>query len=205
MKNRRLFILCVLLLLVLLAIPFRTQVRHGIALAAGKKKSVSNRLRQYGPPARERLRPHFRRAGVAYLPREVVLVGLKREAVLQVYAAGKDGKMSFIRAYPIRCASGELGPKLREGDCQVPEGLYRVDWLNPNSSYHLSLHLTYPNAFDRRMGKRDKREKLGGDIMIHGADVSIVVAWPWATRRQRTCSCSLLTPAFRTTASSSAH
>lgn len=66
-----------------------------------------------------------------------------------------------------------LGPKLRAGDLQVPEGLYRVELLNPNSRFHLSLRLDYPNAFDRRRARADGRTRLGGDIMIHGNAVSI--------------------------------
>ena len=79
----------------------------------------------------------------------------------------------FIRNYPILAASGHAGPKLRQGDLQVPEGVYRIEHLNPNSSYHLSMKVSYPNAFDRRMAARDGRTRLGGDIFIHGKDVSI--------------------------------
>jgi murein L,D-transpeptidase YafK len=78
-----------------------------------------------------------------------------------------------VRNYEIRRASGEAGPKLREGDGQVPEGLYRIDGLNPNSSYHLSLKINYPNEFDRQQASIDGRTQLGGDIFIHGREVSI--------------------------------
>ena len=64
-------------------------------------------------------------------------------------------------------------PKLEEGDRQVPEGVYRLESLNPNSRFHLSVRLNYPNEFDRRMAKVDGRTKLGGDIMIHGNSVSV--------------------------------
>ena len=69
--------------------------------------------------------------------------------------------------YPILAASGVLGPKLREGDKQVPEGIYGAEALNPNSKFHLSIRLNYPNTFDRRMAQSDGRTQLGGDIMIH--------------------------------------
>jgi murein L,D-transpeptidase YafK len=55
----------------------------------------------------------------------------------------------------------------------VPEGIYRVEGLNPNSSYHLSIKLNYPNAFDLEHAKLDGRTGLGGDIFIHGKTVSI--------------------------------
>ena len=69
--------------------------------------------------------------------------------------------------------SGTLGPKLREGDGQIPEGIYGIGYLNPNSSYYLSLKVTYPNASDRARAKVDGRTNLGGDIMIHGKAVTI--------------------------------
>jgi murein L,D-transpeptidase YafK len=87
--------------------------------------------------------------------------------------SGKDGRLRFLRAYPIIAASGRLGPKLAEGDRQVPEGLYKIESLNPNSLYHLALRIGYPNAFDRKKGKLDGRTDLGCDIMIHGSDASI--------------------------------
>lgn len=137
------------------------------------EKTVEDRLAEYGLSARARLEPAFRDAGVSYPPARVVLVGLKRERALQVYAASGDGPMRFVKSYPILAASGHAGPKLREGDRQVPEGLYRVVFLNPNSRFHLSLRLDYPNEFDREMAERDGRANLGGDIMIHGAACSI--------------------------------
>lgn len=173
MDRRRLFFLLGLLALVLLALPFRTPIRHALAVATGRQKSVGDRLRQYGPAARQRLAPYFRRTGIDYPPRALVLVGLKQEKLLQVYASGQNGKMTLICGYPIVGSSGSFGPKLQEGDGQIPEGLYRIDWLNPNSAYHLSLHIDYPNAFDRAMAKQDKRKQLGGDIMIHGGNGSI--------------------------------
>lgn len=57
---------------------------------------------------------------------------------------------------------------MRQGDGQVPEGIYRIESLNPNSLCHLSLRVGYPNDFDRRQAQRDGRTELGGDIMIHG-------------------------------------
>jgi murein L,D-transpeptidase YafK len=55
----------------------------------------------------------------------------------------------------------------------VPEGIYVIESLNPNSRFHLALRVGYPNAFDRQMAKLDGRDKLGGDIMIHGSDASV--------------------------------
>ncbi|NJN46820.1 MAG: L,D-transpeptidase family protein [Candidatus Competibacteraceae bacterium] len=78
-----------------------------------------------------------------------------------------------IKHYPVLAASGTLGPKLCEGDRQVPEGIYRIKSLNPNSAYHLSLELDYPNAFDLRQAERDGRNNPGSAICIHGKAVSV--------------------------------
>ncbi|MCP3965095.1 MAG: L,D-transpeptidase family protein [Lentisphaerae bacterium] len=78
-----------------------------------------------------------------------------------------------IKNYKLTAFSGEIGPKLKEGDRQIPEGIYKITFLNPNSSYHLSMKINYPNDFDRRMGNNDGREFLGSDIMIHGMNVTI--------------------------------
>jgi murein L,D-transpeptidase YafK len=98
---------------------------------------------------------------------------LKTEQVLQVYAADKSGRYHWIRSYPILAASGIPGPKLQEGDGQVPEGVYPVESLNPNSRFHVALRVGYPNAFDRSQAEKEGRTKLGGDIMIHGSSVSV--------------------------------
>jgi murein L,D-transpeptidase YafK len=135
--------------------------------------TVADRLAQYGAEARHRLQPIFARARVPYPPAQLTLVGLKQEERLDVYAGGRAGSLTFLHSYPILAESGGPGPKLRVGDGQVPEGLYRIELLNPNSLYHLSLRVSYPNAFDRRMARADGRNELGGDIMIHGDQVSI--------------------------------
>ena len=135
--------------------------------------TVHSRLESLAPAARERMRPHFEAAGVAYPPRHVALVGLKREKKLLLYAGASRDAMAHVHTYPIRRASGGLGPKLREGDRQVPEGIYGVDLLNPNSRYRVSVRIDYPNRADRRQARKDGREVLGGWIMIHGGASSI--------------------------------
>jgi murein L,D-transpeptidase YafK len=71
----------------------------------------------------------------------------------------------LLKAYPICALAGEIGPKRREGDNQTPEGFYEIDAFNPNSEYLLSLHISYPNASDRALGRR---AALGGAIYLHG-------------------------------------
>jgi len=118
-----------------------------------------------------RLVTYFAARGVAYPPRTVALVALKAEARMELWVDGGNG-WRFVRSYLVRTSSGRLGPKLREGDRQVPEGVYRVNALNPGSRYHLSMRIDYPNAFDRARAIDDGRTSLGGDIMIHGRSVS---------------------------------
>lgn len=134
--------------------------------------TVQGRMRQYGPAVHARLHGYFTRQQVAYPPRKLTLIGLKDQRKLLLYAPDASGAMRFIREYDILAASGVAGPKLREGDSQVPEGVYGISVLNPDSTFHLSLGVSYPNAFDRAMARRDGRNQLGGDIMIHGNAVS---------------------------------
>ena len=122
--------------------------------------------------AEARLASQFASRGVAYPPEAVSLVALKAEGRLELWARAGVG-WTFVRSYLVRAASGRLGPKLREGDHQVPEGVYRIAGLNPNSNYHLALRVDYPNEFDRARAAEDGRTHLGGDIMIHGGNGSI--------------------------------
>jgi murein L,D-transpeptidase YafK len=93
----------------------------------------------------------------------VFLRAFKESRTLEAWIEGRDGWQLF-RTWPICAASGDLGPKLAEGDRQVPEGFYGVvpGRLNPRSSYHLSMNIGYPNAYDRANGR------TGSYIMIHG-------------------------------------
>ncbi len=135
--------------------------------------SVDDRLAQFGAAARQRLSVHFDAAGITYPGQRIALLAFKDSRRLELYARNADDNWRRLHNYPVRAASGGPGPKLREGDGQVPEGLYRVVFLNANSRYHVSLRLDYPNAFDREMGVTDGRRQLGGDIMIHGKAVSV--------------------------------
>jgi hypothetical protein len=145
------------------------RARHPTAL----EPAIVERVLQYGPAARARLAPFFAAAGIAYPPERFVLVGFKFERELHLLAYGPERGLTFIRSYPILGASGTFGPKLREGDLQVPEGVYGIVYLNPISVAHLSLALSYPNDYDRARGAEDGRDQLGGDIMIHGGSTSI--------------------------------
>ena len=122
----------------------------------------------------ERLRARFVAAGLRFPAQQLAYVSFKDARRLEVYGRmSSDAPWAFVTEYRILAASGDLGPKLREGDRQVPEGVYLAELLNPNSKFHLSIRLNYPNAFDRQIAQTEGRTQLGGDIMIHGGAASI--------------------------------
>lgn len=136
------------------------------------KRTTSEVVQRYGPSAESRLTPYFAKAGVSYPPKQIRLLAIKDEKLLELWASD-EGQYKFIRSYSVKAASGMSGPKLREGDRQVPEGIYQLEYLNPNSSYYLSMKLNYPNAFDRKYAQLEGRTHPGTNIFIHGKAVSI--------------------------------
>ncbi len=136
------------------------------------RKMVDEQAATYGPAARSRLQAAFATRSIAYPPARVVFVALKDKHELQVYVAPANGKFVYVSTYPVLGASGKLGPKLREGDFQVPEGIYHLT-LEPNTPYHLALRLNYPNEFDLAHAMEDGRQDPGSDILIHGSTGSI--------------------------------
>ncbi|MFV3409657.1 L,D-transpeptidase family protein [Bdellovibrio bacteriovorus] len=136
-------------------------------------KTVGDRLEQYETSVTERLSPFFLKAGASYPPEKVILLFIKSKNTLSVYSEDSQNKPQYIKTYRVLAASGKPGPKLKEGDNQVPEGIYSIESLNPNSSFHLSLKVNYPNTYDIKRGKEDGRTQLGSDIMIHGKSASV--------------------------------
>ena len=121
---------------------------------------------------KQRLNRHLGNGGFVFYPKKLTLIGMKYERKLEVWGE-LNGKWSMIGLYSFTGFSGRLGPKIEEGDRQIPEGIYKISYLNPNSKFHLSLRVNYPNAFDKKIAKKEKRTGLGGDIMIHGSNVTI--------------------------------
>jgi murein L,D-transpeptidase YafK len=95
----------------------------------------------------------------------VLIRTYKKEAELEVWKMKSDGRYVHLKTFPMCRWSGQLGPKSREGDRQVPEGFYAITpaQMNPKSAYYLSFNVGYPNIYDRAMGRS------GGSIMVHGA------------------------------------
>ena len=169
-------VLLAILVLGVAAFVFRGILRRSAVSLVQRAKgqaTVDERLRQFGVAARCRMAPDFQRIALAYPPSRVTLVGLKQEKRLEVWVSSDSGPFQHLKSYPILGASGTLGPKMRVGDRQVPEGVYRIESLNPNSLYHVALRVSYPNEFDKAKGAIDGRRNLGGDIMIHGKICSI--------------------------------
>jgi murein L,D-transpeptidase YafK len=88
----------------------------------------------------------------------------KQEAELEVWKQDRTGRFALLKTYPICRWSGDLGPKIREGDRQAPEGFYAISpaQMNPQSAYYLSFNTGYPNAYDRSLGH------TGSELMVHG-------------------------------------
>jgi murein L,D-transpeptidase YafK len=144
-------------------------------LVAGEQKnpSMDPAIHPRAAAAAARVRPALERdltaAGLKFGD-PVFLRAFKEELVLELFIHNPTtATFKLFRTYPIAASSGTLGPKLVEGDGQVPEGFYRVPpaAMKPDSRYHLAFNLGYPNALDRSLGR------TGGLIMIHGNRVSI--------------------------------
>ncbi len=120
-----------------------------------------------GTPDLSRFAARMDEAGVRPgMPVHIRIYKLESEIELWVQ---KDGRFERFATYPICMWSGRLGPKLKEGDRQAPEGFYTVakDALNPNSIEHLSFNLGFPNVYDRGKGR------TGSFLMVHGGCASI--------------------------------
>ena len=94
----------------------------------------------------------------------ILIRAFKKESEIEIWKRTRSGNYALMKTYPVCRWSGQLGPKLREGDRQVPEGFYTVTpgQMNPNSALWLSFNVGYPNAMERALGR------TGGDIMVHG-------------------------------------
>ena len=140
--------------------------------AASAQRTIESVLQTTGNRARRLLETRFAQAGVAYPPKRIALLAIKDANRLEL-SARQGQRWKHVHDYRVLAASGGPGPKLREGDLQVPEGFYRIAWLNPNSKYHLSMKIDYPNTEDRKHARLEGRDRPGGDIFIHGRAVSI--------------------------------
>lgn len=132
-------------------------------------QSTDRVLAYYGPAVRAKLKALFAAQNIAYPPRAMTWIALKEEKQLMLFAKNKTGAYKQVLSYPIIGTSGVAGPKLKEGDKQVPEGFYKIAGFRPNLVAHIGMDVSYPNAADKAHAQAEKRRNLGCDILIHGS------------------------------------
>lgn len=183
MRRYRLLLLAAVLVCTGLILRYAAPNMLGLAPASAAKTYITpDTWRQAGA----RLEPYLVQARFAKIPDRLAILVFKDRKQMEIWgsdrpvfsvAKGKeanavDDTWRYLRTYPILAASGLSGPKLRDGDRQVPEGIYRMSLLNPNSSYYLAMKLDYPNVFDQQKAQADGRTNLGNAIGIHGWEVN---------------------------------
>lgn len=135
---------------------------------------LHKKIKRYSHYALYNFSWYFKKAQVEFPPKKLAILVFKQNRRLDLYAQDNlSTSWKFIRSFPIYAASGRPGPKLKSGDNQVPEGIYRIVGLNPDSRYDLSMQLNYPNSLDREFAMQDHRMNLGSNIFIHGSHKSI--------------------------------
>jgi murein L,D-transpeptidase YafK len=119
----------------------------------------------------EIVKQYFSEKKISFAKFQLFLRAFKKEQKLEVWVK-ENGKQQFVllHTYDFCTTSGTLGPKRKEGDLQIPEGVYHINHFNPQSNFYLSLGLNYPNASDKILSHKTKP---GGSIYIHGNCVTI--------------------------------
>ena len=148
----------------------KSKVSKRIAVVfAGSLLAACNGVLNSGVPKHERPVPEYlvkkmETKGMS-LGAPILLRIFKEENVMEVWKQDHNNRFALLNTYEICKWSGKLGPKHKEGDRQAPEGFYHVTpgLMNPNSSYHLSFNMGFPNSYDRA------NDRTGSFLMIHGA------------------------------------
>jgi len=146
------------------SLGFKAIVLAGTLIALVGCKGPFDGLNKANAPVPRALKFKMKARGMA-LTSPIMLRIFKEENELEVWKLRDTGRYGLLTTYEICKWSGKLGPKYQEGDRQAPEGFYRVNrhQMNPNSQYHLSFNMGFPNAYDRSHGR------TGSHLMIHGA------------------------------------
>lgn len=152
---------------------FFCNTMYGMAPKLNWDQAVNSAIIKYGMRTEPELIRFFNKAKVSYPPQNIALLAFKKERKVELWAKNDKQSWNHIHTYPLTASSGRLGPKLKEQDGQIPEGLYRLITFNPFSSMHLSMMIDYPNHFDRLQASKDGRSKLGNNIFLHGKAVSV--------------------------------
>ncbi len=128
-----------------------------------KVSAVFNRME-------DSIKKQFEKQHLSWPPQSMYVRSFKYDKQLEVWVKGDSSEhYKLFKTYKVCMQSGSMGPKRMEGDYQVPEGFYYINEFNPNSNYHLSLGLNYPNASDRILSDA---QRPGNNIYIHGNCVS---------------------------------
>lgn len=131
-----------------------------------EKQKQFIRVRNAYSEKEEAIKFHFKKSEIPYRNYQVFLRAIKDERKLEIWVKSQHREeFQHLISYSFCKTSGTLGPKRKEGDLQIPEGLYHIDHFNPESKFHLSLGINYPNASDKILGDHGNP---GGEIYIHG-------------------------------------
>lgn len=145
----------------------------GMAPKLNWDKAVDKAIIKYELKTEPQLKQYFAHAYLQYPPKDIALLAFKKERKLELWAKNaSQPTWRYVHTYPLTAVSGRLGPKLREQDGQIPEGIYRLISFNPFSSMHLSVMLDYPNNFDKIQAIKDGRKRIGNNIFLHGKALS---------------------------------
>ena len=133
-------------------------------------KKLSSRVADAYSRTEDSVKKQFERKDLVWPPAEVYVRSFKYDRQLEIWVKGDEKEpFKLFKTYKVCMQSGTMGPKRMEGDYQVPEGFYYINEFNPNSNYHLSLGLNYPNASDAILSDQSRP---GNNIYIHGNCVS---------------------------------
>lgn len=166
MKKQKPFLYTLLVLLLIMADTssllapsfLQTQLQHHrVRTARSEKDTILQKV--------------FDAKGLQYPPKALFMRVFKSEQIIELWAANEDNTpLTLVKSYDVCAMSGDLGPKRKQGDRQVPEGFYRITRFNPTSKYYLSMKINYPNDADRILSPYSN---LGGDIYVHGECASL--------------------------------
>ncbi len=119
----------------------------------------------------ELLKKEFEKKGLTYPAKYIFIRSFKLDSEMEIWVKNNpQDTFRLFKSYRVCTLSGKMGPKRREGDRQVPEGFYYINDFNPNSNYHLSLGINYPNFSDRILSDP---KKPGSEIYIHGNCITV--------------------------------
>jgi murein L,D-transpeptidase YafK len=137
-----------------------------------KQEQLKNsRVKNAYDEKEEIVKKYFSEKNLSFGGFQMFIRGLKKEGKLEVWIKEKNNSTyTLLHTYDFCATSGVLGPKRKEGDAQIPEGIYYLNHFNPLSNFHLSLGISYPNESDKILS--DKKHP-GGAIYIHGNCVTI--------------------------------